>query len=369
VTGAAGGTSDLSLDPNPGVNGTHLTGEGVVMQAAGFLDNPMTADTNNLIAGPLAIGCNSPTTGTPAAGPSLGSIPIVAPVVFGPTTVMPNGGGGSTVTASLVATPVPAPSYQWEVSTDNGSTWSVDTTDAGNTSLSLTVIPTASNANDQYRLVGTNSVSNPTATPSGPFVVSTAIAPAASVPLEVAPVVTTQPANASVTTGQSATFTAAASGSPTPTVQWQVSTDGGATFTNVAGAISTTLTVPATTTSQSGSQYRAVFTNLVASATSSAATLTVTAPPNAPVVSAVIPSHGFPFSIVIILGKNLRRATAVNFGTVKAPFFLHLTDRLIIAIAPMPPTAGATVDVTVTSAAGTSATSTADQFTFTTLGH
>src|SRR2546422_6450849 len=60
--------------------------------------------------------------------------------------------------------------------------------------------------------------------------------------LEVAyPTITTQPANQTVTVGQTATFTAAATGSPTPTVQWQVSTDGGATFNNVSGATSTTL--------------------------------------------------------------------------------------------------------------------------------
>ena len=46
-----------------------------------------------------------------------------------------------------------------------------------------------------------------------------------------APVVTTQPASQTVTAGQTVTFTAAASGNPTPTVQWQVSTNGGATFT------------------------------------------------------------------------------------------------------------------------------------------
>src|SRR5882724_1744004 len=60
--------------------------------------------------------------------------------------------------------------------------------------------------------------------------------------LEVAyPTITTQPANQTVTAGQTATFTAAATGSPTPTVQWQVSTDGGTTFSNVSGATSTTL--------------------------------------------------------------------------------------------------------------------------------
>ena len=57
--------------------------------------------------------------------------------------------------------------------------------------------------------------------------------------------------------GQSASFTAAASGTPAPTVQWQVSTDGGATFTNLSGATSTTLSFTAAQ-AQSGNKYRAV---------------------------------------------------------------------------------------------------------------
>jgi hypothetical protein len=91
-----------------------------------------------------------------------------------------------------------------------------------------------------------------------------------------APVVTTPPVSQSVTVGQGATFTAAASGVAAPTVQWQVSTDGGITWNPVAGATTGTLTVPATTLAQSGSQYEAVFTNPLGSATSSPATLTVT---------------------------------------------------------------------------------------------
>ena len=42
-----------------------------------------------------------------------------------------------------------------------------------------------------------------------------------------APTITTQPNSQTVTTGNSVTFTAAASGVPLPTVQWQVSTNGG----------------------------------------------------------------------------------------------------------------------------------------------
>ena len=99
----------------------------------------------------------------------------------------------------------------------------------------------------------------------------------------VAPAVTTQPTSQTVYAGASATFSAAASGYPVPTVQWQVSTDGGTSFSPVSGATSDTLTVVSTTTAQNGDEYEAVFTNAVSSATTDPATLTVT-PSVAPVV-------------------------------------------------------------------------------------
>ena len=73
---------------------------------------------------------------------------------------------------------------------------------------------------------------------------------------------------------RAATFTAAASGSPTPTVQWEVSTNGGATFAPIAGATAATYTFT-TALSNSGNQYEAVFTNSAGSATTTSATLTV----------------------------------------------------------------------------------------------
>jgi len=90
----------------------------------------------------------------------------------------------------------------------------------------------------------------------------------------VAPKVTTNPRNKTVSAETSVSFTAAATGTPAPTVQWQVSTDGGKTWSNITGATTTTLTFTATA-SQNGYKYRAVFTNSAGSATTSAATLTV----------------------------------------------------------------------------------------------
>src|ERR1019366_485229 len=94
-----------------------------------------------------------------------------------------------------------------------------------------------------------------------------------------APAVTTNPVNQTVTVGATPSFTAAASGNPAPTVQWQVSTDNGVTFNNVAGATSATLTLTAVTLVQTGNQYRATFTNSVGTATTTAAKLTVVAAP------------------------------------------------------------------------------------------
>jgi uncharacterized repeat protein (TIGR02543 family) len=89
-----------------------------------------------------------------------------------------------------------------------------------------------------------------------------------------APVVTKQPSSQTKTYGDTATFTADASGTPEPTVQWQVSKDNGTTWTDITGATSKTLEIQPDV-SMNGYQYRAVFTNDKGTATSNAATLTV----------------------------------------------------------------------------------------------
>ncbi len=86
----------------------------------------------------------------------------------------------------------------------------------------------------------------------------------------------THPVNQSVTVGSGAIFTAAFTGNPVPTIQWQISTDGGHTFTDISGATSGTLSVSSATASQSGNEYRAVGSNSVdKNVPSNAAKLTV----------------------------------------------------------------------------------------------
>jgi subtilase family serine protease len=87
-------------------------------------------------------------------------------------------------------------------------------------------------------------------------------------------VVTAEPVSQTVVNGQTATFTVAAVGSPTPTVQWQISTDGGTTFSDIPGATADAYSVTATT-AESGDEFEAVVSNPVTSFTTAAATLQV----------------------------------------------------------------------------------------------
>jgi hypothetical protein len=93
------------------------------------------------------------------------------------------------------------------------------------------------------------------------------------------PKVTTQPASQAAVEGQNATFKAAASGTPTPTVQWEESQDHGTVWTKVgagtSGGTSETLTVLSVKSSENEYEYRAKFTNTVSEALSKEATLTV----------------------------------------------------------------------------------------------
>jgi hypothetical protein len=95
-----------------------------------------------------------------------------------------------------------------------------------------------------------------------------ALAPAGAAPLA-APVVTTQPGDQTVAAGSVVTLVAAASGNPAPSVSWQSSADGGATWSDTSPSFVAQALLD-------GRLYRAIFRNSQASATSTVARLTVT---------------------------------------------------------------------------------------------
>ncbi len=154
--------------------------------------------------------------------------------------------------------------YQWQYSTDGGSTWK-DSPATGNKTATLSVPATATRNGYKYRCVvksGTAKVTSKAAT--------------LTVSASAKPTITTQPKSVTAAAGSTVKFTVKASGSNL-TYQWQYSTDGGKTWkaSPATGNKTATLSVPATA-SRNGYKYRCVVKSGTAKATSKAATLTVT---------------------------------------------------------------------------------------------
>ena len=152
-------------------------------------------------------------------------------------------------------------SYQWEISTDGGTTWN-SISGAIFSNLNLTSVTTAMN-NYRYRCIVTGLCGTITSNPATLTVYNPVT-------------ITTQPANASVCAGANVTFNIVATGSPTPLAyQWQVSTNGGTTYTNITGANFTSLTLTAVTTAMNANRYQCLVTGYCGTVTSNAAILTV----------------------------------------------------------------------------------------------
>ena len=137
---------------------------------------------------------------------------------------------------------------------------------------------------DSTSIPGANAASYTTpatsATDNGSQFEVTVSNPGGSVPSNAAtlsvnskPLVTMQPASRSVTVGATATFTVVAAGTAPLSYQWQ---KGG---TNISSATSPSYTTPATALTDNGSQFDVVVSNSLGNATSTMATLTVTATP------------------------------------------------------------------------------------------
>ena len=130
----------------------------------------------------------------------------------------------------------------------------------GATNPSLSFVTSINETGHEYRATFTNASGNVSTNP----VTLTVLA---------APAVTVQPANQIVVIGQTASFTAAASGGPFPAVQWQESKSSGL-YTDIPGATSPSYSF-ATTAADEGDLFRAVFTNVSGMAATDSARLTV----------------------------------------------------------------------------------------------
>ena len=170
---------------------------------------------------------------------------------------------GNNATFSVTATGT-ALTYQWQVSTDNGATWN-NVSGATTATLTLSAVTTTMN-NNQYR------VQLSSCAPGG------LTSNAATLTVNASAAITSQPISTTVCAGANTSFSVTATGTAI-SFQWQLSTDGGATFNNISGAISATLNLNAVTTGMNNNRYRVIVSNACpSSVTSSAVTLTVTSP-------------------------------------------------------------------------------------------
>ena len=95
------------------------------------------------------------------------------------------------------------------------------------------------------------------------------------------PTVNSDPVSVAVCAGGNVSFNSTATGNPLPTVQWQVSTDGGASWNDVVPAETSPVYSFIAEPGDDGNQYRAVWTNTQGAVNSAVATLTVNPLPTA----------------------------------------------------------------------------------------
>ncbi|MGA9135519.1 MAG: hypothetical protein WB384_26210, partial [Candidatus Sulfotelmatobacter sp.] len=197
---------------------------------------------------------------------------------------------GQTATFSVTAAGTAPLSYQWQKGT---------TAITGATAASYATPATTTAENGaQYKVVVSNAAGNVTSNAATLTVSATAVAPT----------ITQQPASATVTAGQTATFSVTASGTDPLSYQWLQGT------TTITGATSASYTTAATTTANNGTQYKVVVSNSVGSVTSNPATLTVNAA--APATTDVLTYH----NDVARTGQNLTETILTTSNVVSSGF-------------------------------------------------
>jgi hypothetical protein len=253
------------------------------------------------------------------------SAPATAPVITAqPANAAVTVGQSATFTVAAVGTsPL---SYQW---TKNGM-------NVGANSATYTTAATASSDNGaKIQVMVSNSKG------SAPSSIATLTVDAAPTK----PTITTQPANATVTVGQTATFAVAATGTAPLTYQW---TKNG---TNV-GTNSATYTTAATALADNGAKIQVTVSNAEGSAPSSIATLTVNAAATKPSITTqpanvtVTVGQTATFTVVATGGAPLTyqwTKSGMNVGTNSATYTTAATTSA---------DNGAQIQVTVSNSAG-----------------
>lgn len=196
------------------------------------------------------------TVTSPAATVTVTTSPIPATLTAQPASIAVNAGQGATFSvAAFGSSPL---AYQWR---KDGTAITGATT---NTFTLAAVQPADAGA---YTVVVSNAAASVTSS-------------AATLAVNTAPVITTQPVGVTAAVGQRATFTVAATGSPAPTYQWQ--RDGA----NLAGATNASYTIDSVAIAHAG-VYTVRVLNAVSAVVSNGALLAI---PSAMARTAVWPA-------------------------------------------------------------------------------
>ncbi|MEO8768730.1 MAG: reprolysin-like metallopeptidase [Ferruginibacter sp.] len=259
ATTASGGfvtPIDLTATGNPA--GTTVTFSTTPIAPGSSADVTLTG-TNTLAPGTYnvvvtgtagAISQNSTISFTvqPGTPPSITTQPAAASVCSG------------TAATFTVASPTAGVTYQWQVNSGTGFS-----DIAGATSATYTFTTTQGDDGNLYHVIIT-------------YLCGTTTSTDVSLTVNTAANITTQPADFTACENDSHTFTVVASGTGL-NYQWQVSTDGGTTFTNIAGETNATLTLATVTPAMDGNQYHVIISSATspctAAGSSNAVTLTV----------------------------------------------------------------------------------------------
>jgi hypothetical protein len=237
----------VSFSPNPVVPGSNTT---VTLNSVNTLSNGTYTVTVSGTAGAITRTRVLTFNVQAGAGPSITTQPESQAVC-----------AGSNATFNVAASS--ATNYQWQVSTNGGG---IFTNIGGANSSSYTVnAVTTAQQNYQYRVIVTGQCNTTTSN-------------AAVLTVQTAPAITAHPQSVTLCSGSNNTFGVTANGTGI-SYQWQLSTNGGANFNNIGGAISSTYQVTGLTAGMDGNQYRVIVTGTCTPpATSNAATLTVIIP-------------------------------------------------------------------------------------------
>ncbi|MEO6244480.1 MAG: immunoglobulin domain-containing protein [Opitutaceae bacterium] len=203
---------------------------------------------------------------TVGSGPSAPNPVNVAPV-FTTQPVAQTVNAGASVTLSGAASGTPAPSYQWKKG-------AAAVAGATNASLQLNNVTTGNSGS--YTLVATNLAGSATSNRVMLTVGAGPSGPSAPNPVNVAPVITQQPVGQTVSTGSSVTLSAAASGTPAPTITWYRNG-----VSHGPSWIGQTLSLDSLSSNDAGS-YVAVASNSAGTVSSNPAIVTVGAGPSGP---------------------------------------------------------------------------------------